>query len=108
MMTGTMRRIFEVPLGMLPIDDILSITFNLKPPKPKHIYKNDDVTTVLWDDGTKTIVKCSEGDKPDDYHAFCAALAKKMYGTGTAVKKFVAMTVDQKEKRKKNDRVADI
>lgn len=48
-------------------------------------------TTVKWSDGTYTTVKASKGDEFDGspYMAFCAALAKKLYGTNSAVHRIV-------------------
>lgn len=48
-------------------------------------------TTVKWSDGTYTTVKASEGDECESslYMAFCAALAKKLYGTNSAVHRIV-------------------
>ena len=53
------------------------------------IIYNGPATVVLWDDGTKTVVKKAEGTTDDRYNAFCAALAKKMYGTNGALKKYI-------------------
>ena len=44
-------------------------------------------TIVLWKDGTKTIVGCSEGETYDEFDGFTAALAKKIYGSTCAVKR---------------------
>lgn len=48
-------------------------------------------TTVYWEDLTKTIVLMSKGDTNDVYMAFCAALAKRLYGTNSRVHKFVEL-----------------
>ena len=58
---------------------------------PKKIIKSADRTIVFWKDDTKTIVKRSD-DTPDDlYSAFCAALAIKIYGSNSQVKKILRM-----------------
>lgn len=70
-------------------------------PTPKRIIisKKSKVTVVLWDDGTKTIVRCSEADTYDVYAAYCAAFAKKCYGTNSQLKKTIEkLTVYQEEK----------
>ena len=55
--------------------------------------KNDDYyTDVLWEDGTVTVVKLREGEDFDEYAAFCAALAKKVYGSTNAVNNIVKKT----------------
>lgn len=55
--------------------------------------KNDDYyTDVLWEDGTVTVVKLREGEDFDEYAAFCAALAKKVFGSTNAVNNIVKKT----------------
>ena len=48
---------------------------------------NAGVTVVLWDDGTKTIVRASEGDPHDPYLGYCIAFTKKFHGTNSALKR---------------------
>lgn len=73
-------------------------------PTPKKIIVNEDskVTVVMWDDGTKTIVKCSEADQYDPYAAYCAAFAKKCYGTNSQLKKTIENHTVFQESKKKN------
>lgn len=55
--------------------------------------KNDDYyTDVLWEDGTVTVVKLREVEDFDEYAAFCAALAKKVFGSTNAVNNIVKKT----------------
>ena len=57
---------------------------------PKRIYYYDNnYTTVLWNDGTRTTVKLSDDDIYDEYSAFCAALAKRIYGSNSRIKKII-------------------
>ena len=57
---------------------------------PRHIYYYDNnYTTVLWNDGTRTTVKLSDDDVYDEYSAFCAALAKRIYGSNSRIKKII-------------------
>lgn len=77
-------------------------------PTPTKIIVNEDskVTVVMWDDNTKTIVKCSEADQYDPYAAYCAAFAKKCYGTNSQLKKTIEnLTVVQESKKKKESSV---
>ena len=53
---------------------------------PAKIIYNGVATVVFWEDGTKTVVKRAKGTKDDKYNAFCAALAKKVYGTNSRLK----------------------
>lgn len=50
---------------------------------------NHPATIVFWADGTKTVVKMGRGERFDMYHGFTAAVAKKVYGNNTRVKKTV-------------------
>lgn len=58
-------------------------------PEPKKIIRNNRTTIVLWEDGTKTIVRCEPHKRYDAYEAFTAALAKKIYGNNTRLKKMI-------------------
>ena len=53
------------------------------------IIRNGPATIVFWKDGTKTVVKKAELSYDDPYAAFCAALAKKLYGTNSRIKKIL-------------------
>ena len=53
------------------------------------IIYNEPATVVFWRDRTKTVVKCMEGEPFDKYAGFCAALAKKIYGSTSRAKKTV-------------------
>ena len=53
---------------------------------PTKIRKDGAVTVVFWKDGTATSVRCGAGEQYDDYVAFCAALAKKLFLSNSAVK----------------------
>lgn len=76
---------------------------------PKHIYKGDGKTVVMWEDGTKTIVKRAEGEPDNDYAAFTAALAIKIYGDNSKVNRIVRMTetVEKRKKKKKQKEDAE-
>ena len=56
---------------------------------PTEILRSGNRTIVFWEDGDKTIVKRSENEEDDVYAAFTAALAKKLYGSGNAVKNII-------------------
>lgn len=59
------------------------------PELPKRIIFSGPKTIVFWYDGTKTIVSCAEDEDYDPYNAFCAALAKKMFGSTSAAKAYL-------------------
>jgi hypothetical protein len=46
----------------------------------KNVYFNDPVTVVLWADGTKTLVKCQDGDLYSKESGLAIAIAKKALG----------------------------
>ena len=46
----------------------------------KDVIFNDPATIVFWKDGTKTVVKCGEGDIYDPEKGLAMAIAKKHYG----------------------------
>lgn len=54
--------------------------------------KDNYYTDVLWADGTVTVVKLKENEDFDEYAAFCAALAKKVFGSTNAVNTIVKKT----------------
>lgn len=53
----------------------------------KKVIFSGDKTIVLWEDGTKTIVTCGEGDCFDPYSGFCAAVTKCMFGSTSNAKR---------------------
>lgn len=69
----------------------------------KKILKNGDYMTVLWNDGTKTIVKRAADEAESDYAAFTAALGIKCFGSNSALKRIVASAEEQGKKKKKHD-----
>ena len=69
-----------------------------------HIIYNDPATIVFWKDGTKTVVKKSPKEPYNKYNAFCAALAKKVYGNNSQVNRLVASGVDTSTKKKKEEK----
>ena len=68
---------------------------------PEKIFRCGNATTVIWKDGTKTIVKLMPGADDSDYGAFTAALAKKIYGGNGKVMKYAGMVQRVKSKAEK-------
>ena len=56
---------------------------------PKKIIRNGPATIVMWPDNTKTVVKRADGEEDNTYSAFCAALAIKIFGSNSKLKKTV-------------------
>lgn len=86
--------------GLLYANGKRDIARKQEPIMPEHIFKNGLYTTVMWSDSTKTIVKRGEDEPDDEYTAFTAALAKKLYGSTSAVKRIAEMTKVQSKKYK--------
>ena len=81
---------------------VAQLTIGIGYPKPKKIIRNGPATIIFWDDNTKTLVKRNEDCSDDPYLAFCAALAKKVYGNNSRVKKLIEeKTVPVKERKEK-------
>ena len=68
---------------------------------PKRILKNGPAMVVFWKDGTKTVVKRKKGEPDNIYHAFTAALAKKIFGSNSKVNSIVGSVIDETKKSKK-------
>lgn len=60
----------------------LGLLLNSRPtiPSIKNIYFNPPATVVLWGDGTKTVVKCQDGDTYSKETGLALCLAKKAMG----------------------------
>lgn len=68
----------------------------------KSIKYSGKYTTVTWNDNTKTRVSCGENEQQSRYSAFCSALAIKIFGTNSQVKKIVETKDEQIEIDKQN------
>ena len=69
---------------------------------PKKILKYGIATIVFWVDGTKTIVKRAEGEPDDEYAAFTAALAKKIFGSTTEIIKVIKNKTEYRQDKKES------
>lgn len=71
----------EVPINIYR--NILNSTYGIGSshiPEIKNVIFNDPATIVFWEDGTKTVVKCQDGDEFDPEKGLAMAIAKKAYG----------------------------
>lgn len=55
-------------------------TVNLSMPHIKDVIFNAPATIVFWSDGTKTVVKCQDGDYYDPEKGLAMAISKKTFG----------------------------
>lgn len=93
--------------------DLMNSTYDREPKKyepkiicPVNIWENGDNTIVQWEDGTKTMVTAEHPESKSTFAGFCAALAKKIYGTTDKVMKQIDKAVENPKlpaKRKKEE-----
>ena len=70
---------------------------------PQRILRHGIATIVFWRDGTKTVVK-RHADEPDnEYTAFCAALAVKVFGSNSQIKSVLRHKTETVEPKKKKN-----
>ena len=79
-------------------------------PEIKNVIFNDPATIVFWTDGTKTVVKCQEGDEFDPEKGLTMAIAKKVYGNKGSYCNVIKKWCDtyHEKQKEKNDLVARI
>lgn len=73
----------EMPFGELYYFDYSSIIFkgpNRVIPSVKNVIFNEPATIVFWEDGSKTVVKCQDGDIYDPEKGLAMAISKKALG----------------------------
>ena len=64
-------------------------------PKIKKVIFSDPYTIIIWEDNTKTKVKAI--DQFDEYNGLCIAVAKKVLGSNTKIKRYVENATRQKK-----------
>ena len=74
---------------------------------PNRIIRNGPATIVMWADSSKTIVKRSKDTPDDPYNAYCAALAKKIYGSNSRIHKIVEKTEVQSNEKSLVEQLKD-
>lgn len=71
----------EVPINIYR--NILNSTYgigSLRISEIENVIFSDPATIVFWEDGTKTVVKCQDGDEFDPEKGLSMAIVKKAYG----------------------------
>ncbi len=63
----------------------------------KKVIFNDPATVVIWKDGTKTVVKCCDGDTYDKEKGFMACIIKKLTGNTGRWNELIKKYVNDKE-----------
>lgn len=63
----------------------------------KKVIFNDPATIVIWTDGTKTVVKCSENDIFDPEKGLAMAITKKAFGNDNSFHKIFKKWLPKEE-----------
>ena len=66
--------------GMIPVEMIRAGRPSWMPPQMRKVIFNEPATIVIWDDGTKTVVKCGDRDVYDPEKGLALCFMKKMLG----------------------------
>lgn len=72
-------------------------------PEIKNVIFNDPATIVFWEDGTKTVVKCQDGDEFDPEKGLAMAIVKKAYGNKGSYCNKLKKWLPKEEKVDSND-----
>lgn len=72
-------RAYELDLSLYPYFK-LNTTNTTKLPEIKDVIFNEPATIIIWKDGTKTVVKCQEGEGYDPEKGIAMAISKKALG----------------------------
>ena len=72
-------RAYELDLSLYPYFKP-NTTNTTKLPEIKDVIFNEPATIILWADGTKTVVKCQEGEGYDPEKGMAMAISKKVLG----------------------------
>lgn len=96
--------------------EILSKMATIKVAETKNFYSlnvskiifNPPATIVFWEDGTKTVAKCSAEDEFSEYYGFLAALGKKVYESNSQIKKLIDKKAEWHENKKNKKDIPDV
>ena len=58
----------------------IDVVKKLSPVDVQKVIYNNPATIVMWSDGTKTVVRCQEGDEYDRRTGLLLCFAKKLFG----------------------------
>ena len=98
--------------GLYPAEELMDDACNCEcssdDPKPTRFIPGE-TSVLFFDDGTKSIVTCAKDTPYSEYNAFCAAYAKRKFGSNNQLKKLIAsIRVEQKNKSKKKKNKHDM
>ena len=63
----------------------------------KDVIFNNPATIIKWKDGTKTVVKCADGDVYNKETGFALCIIKKMYGNDNSYQRLFKRWVKEDE-----------
>lgn len=90
-----------VPMGNLcTLEEITTAwcrSFIIDKFTPNRILRSGPATIVFWADGTKTVVKRAPDEEDNAYAAFTAALAIKIFGSNSKLKKIVKTKTEEQK-----------
>lgn len=66
--------------------NLLNDFINIFMPKPKKVYFKNPYTIVIWEDDTKTIVKCKSGDEYNKLTGYLLCYFKRINGNDSSAK----------------------
>ena len=75
----------NLQVSFMPIPMITKIVFN------------NPATIVFWEDGTKTVVKCMEGQEFNEYYGVACAIMKRFFGNNSKASAFVEKFKEEEE-----------
>lgn len=73
----------------------------------KRVIFSDKKTIILWNDGSKTMVSCADGEQLDPYMGFCAAFTKGFFGSKHQVEKIVK-NADYQPSKKSKKKISEV
>ena len=71
------------------------LPFTKANPKVEKVIFNDPATIIIWKDGTKTVVKCQEGDTYSKETGFVMCYLKKLLGNDNTFNKEIVKWVNE-------------
>lgn len=69
----------------------------IKIPEISKVVFNNPATIVFWGDGTKTVVKCMEGQEFNEYYGVACAIMKRFFGSNSKASAFVEKFKEEEE-----------
>ena len=86
-------------LDELPIAKVRGYINEKLPAMPypgiKKVILNNPATIILWNDGTKTVVKCSKNEKFDPEKGLAMAISERVLGSYSKFKKIMDSAEDK-------------